>query len=783
MNRNAPRLKLAIARTVGDAAGTRRLLAFFVLTITTVAISDAWAQSRRRDPHIAYAYPAGCQRGQSCEIVVGGQYLKEVTDLHVAGKGVEVEIVKWYRPMSNGEYNNLRMALGEARERLIEQREMNRIEGKPSEAEVALAAGITDYQLREMEIYRQRERDPKRQPNDQLEEEVTLKLTVAGDAASGKRELRFLTDTAISNPLWLHVGEWPEVREFEPNDDVPDSQIERLPVVVNGQIMPGDVDRFTFQARAGTRLVIAVAAREVIPYLADAVPGWFQAVLRVTDAGGDEVSFADSFHYRQDPVMYLEVPRDGQYTVEIRDSLFRGREDFVYRITIGEIPFLTSVFPLGARVDSKLNVQLHGWNLTKTEMEVETLSRRQYRPVRWYSAPQGSGNTVRFPLQIDHWPEVIDQEPNNDRASAQEISTRMTINGRIDRPGDEDVFLIKGGGRMVAEIHARRLGSPLDSMLTLTDAEGNEVAFNDDHKDRSQAMLTHHADSHLETSIPAKGNYYLRVTDAQRNGGPEFSYRLCMRAPQADYELRVVPSSIIARAGQVVPITVFALRKDGFDQDVELRLLDPPTGFRLDGGIIPGEADQARMTLTVPNTAAKEPVSLEMEGSARRRIRSRSMIVRPAIPAENMMQAFIWYHLVPVENWNIVVSGKPGAKMPVQIVMPSPRITVPRGGELVLQLMPLAKNVPTDQLHVQLSEAPAGMSAEIVADPMRGFGVELSTSAEEIEPGLRGNLLLSVYKEYTPKPTEADPSPRTRRTDYGYLPAIPFEVSQRKSVR
>ncbi len=94
---------------------------------------------------------------------------------------------------------------------------------------------------------------------------------------------------------------------------------------------------------------------------------------------------------------------------------------------------------------------------------------------------------------------------------------------------------------MVAEIHARRLGSPLDSMLTLTDADGNEIAFNDDHKDMSQAMLTHHADSHLTASIPAEGNYYLHVTDAQRNGGPDFSYRLCMRAPQAGLRTSCCP--------------------------------------------------------------------------------------------------------------------------------------------------------------------------------------------------------------------------------------------------
>ena len=46
--------------------------------------------------------------------------------------------------------------------------------------------------------------------------------------------------------------------------------------MINGQIMPGDVDRFSFRARKGMRLVAIGAMRELIPYIADAVPGWFQ---------------------------------------------------------------------------------------------------------------------------------------------------------------------------------------------------------------------------------------------------------------------------------------------------------------------------------------------------------------------------------------------------------------------------------------------------------------------------------------------------------------------------
>lgn len=753
-----------------------RLLCFAVIVVSSAPIA-VLAQNRGRHPHLAYVYPAGCERGMTCEVVVGGQFLKDATEVYLSGDGVKVEIVKWYRPLTAGQYNNLRTKLRDTRERLVGKAALSNNGEQPTEEEIALAAGITEDQLREMKIYRDRDRDPKRQPNDQLAEEVTLRLTVSMKAKLGKRELRFLSESAISNPIWLHLDRWIEQRESEPNDIVPTEIEGRLPIVINGQIMPGDVDRFRIEAKQGQRLVVQVAARDVIPYLADAVPGWFQAVLRITDQAGDEVSFADSFYYRQDPVLYFEVPRDGRYTIEIRDSLFRGREDFVYRMTVGETPFVTSVFPLGARVDSELTVQLRGWNLTKTEQRIETMSRQHYRPSDWYSAIQGD-HSVRFPLQIGHWPEVFEHASNDDPQSAQEITTRMTVNGRIDQPGDVDVYHIKGTGRFIAEIHARRLGSPLDSMLTLTDSNGNEVAFNDDYQDKSQSMLTHHADSHLVATL-GKGDHYLRVADAQNNGGPDFGYRLSLRSPQADYELRVVPSSIIARAGQVVPITVFALRKDGFDQDIELSLVDAPPGFEINGGVIPGESDQISMTLTVTHKPPTDVVTLQMQGTANRRLRSRSKIVRSAVPAENMMQAFIWYHLVPVENWNVVISGKPTAKMPFQIMLSSPRIKLQPQKQFVLNTLPVSKQIPIDQLHVDVREPAKGITASIVSDPMGAVAIAFIVSSDEMEPGLRGNLLVNVYKEYTPKPTENDPAPRARRTDYGLLPAIPFEISKR----
>ena len=53
------------------------------------------------------------------------------------------------------------------------------------------------------------------------------------------------------------------------------------------------MDRFRFRARRGQQVVIETYARSLIPYLADAVPGWFQATLALYDDKGKEVARAE----------------------------------------------------------------------------------------------------------------------------------------------------------------------------------------------------------------------------------------------------------------------------------------------------------------------------------------------------------------------------------------------------------------------------------------------------------------------------------------------------------
>ncbi len=430
----------------------------------------------------------------------------------------------------------------------------------------------------------------RRPANPAIAELAVVQLTVAADAAPGQRELRLATAASLSNPLVFSVGPWPEFsskaakniteqksavaktaaapknRNTEPEMEV------TLPAVVNGQILPGEVDRYRFTASKGQRLVIAASARELIPYIADAVPGWFQATLAVYDDQGKELAYDDDFRFQPDPVLYYRIPADGQYVVEIKDAIYRGREDFVYRITIGESPFVTGVFPLGGPAGGQTKVELTGWNLPVTSL---TMDAKDREPGSYPLAGRGEPwLSDRVLFAVDTLPECLEQEPNDQPEKSQQVASPVIVNGRIGQPDDADVFCFEGraGDEIVAEIIARRLNSPLDSVLKLTDASGKQLAVNDDYEDKGAGLTTHHADSWLRVALPADGKYYLHLTDMQHQGGPEYAYRLRLSPPRPDFELRIVPSSVSARAGASVPLTVYALRKDGFADEITLTL-------------------------------------------------------------------------------------------------------------------------------------------------------------------------------------------------------------------
>jgi ribosomal protein L40E len=498
---------------------------------------------------------------------------------------------------------------------------------------------------------------------------VFAEIKVAPDAKPGRREIRVITKLGISNPLPFFVGQMPEVaRKPMKTCQLPILGKEHLaqrkrpleeeevritvPCTMNGQIAPGEVNRYRFHARKGQRLVISVKARDLIPYVADGVPGWFQAVLRLYDGKGNEVAYSDDFRFNPDPLAYYEVPEDGEHLLTINEALFRGRESFVYRITIGELPFVTSIFPLGGRVGEPVKIEMNGWNLGKTTLKPPPKDAKPGHYLIAASNGKFASNQVLFAL--DTLPECLEQEPNDEPSRAQKVTLPIIVNGRADRPGDWDVFEVEGkaGETIVAEVHARRLGSPYDSFLKVTNAEGKIIALNDDHYDAASGMNTDHADSYLMVKLPADGKYFIHLGDTRRQAGKEYAYRLRISQPQPDFALRIIPSRIIIRSKSSGYVTVYAIRKDGFDGPIKLSFIDLPAGFQSAGATLGAKQEVAGLSLKTSLTALDKPVNLTVVGTVKI---GDQEIVREAVPAEDRMQAFLWRHLLPAENLPVLV--------------------------------------------------------------------------------------------------------------------------------
>lgn len=738
-------------------------------------------------PHIGYVYPAGGQQGRSFAVTVGGQFLDGATNAHLSGAGIEARVVEHLKPLTPIQANALREQAKELQERKAAATRAARratAHNPPSSTNVTWT---TSDETKLTEIRQKLAAFQRRPGNPAIAEIVRLEVTLAPDAEPGERDLRLRTAQGLSNPLVFCVGSLPEYCEKSEtaapgpaarplairNAPAPPAETPlqiTLPAVVNGQILPGDTDRFQFRARQYQELVVTVAAQQLIPYLPDAVPGWFQTAIALLNAKGQELAFVDDYRFHPDPVLHHTIPEDGTYVIEIRDAIYRGREDFVYRVTLGELPFITAAFPLGAAAGTTTTVQLDGWNLPADTLDVTPSA----PGIHTISADQQGKRSNRLPFTIDTLPERFEAEPNSDVDHAQTITPSLIVNGHIDPPGDVDVFLFIGhaGDTIVAEVLARRLESPLDSLLELTDAAGRRLALNDDCEDKGAGLFTHHADSRLHATLPADGSYYLHLRDTQRQGGPEFAYRLRVSPPRPDYDLRVVPASLNFRAGSTVLVTAYALRKDGFEGDIELEVKDPPGTFLIAGSRIPAGQDQLRFTLTLTRIPGQLPFPITLEGRAL--IEGRE-VRRPGVPAEDQMQAFAYRHLVPAREMLATIAARAAPRVLAGIAAPPP-IRIPAGGTAALRL-PFPTGRMADRYQFELSEPSQGFTLERASANQRGVELLLRCDALKVKPGTRGNLIVNTFAVPAPaSPAATKPQASRRRAAAGLLPAIPFEV-------
>jgi len=409
-------------------------------------------------------------------------------------------------------------------------------------------------------------------------------LSIAADAAPGRRMIRVKGGaTGLTNFRWFFVGILPEHIESAKNNELEQAETIETPVVVNGRIEATlDQDCFRFQARQGQSLVLAVQAHWLDAMGFDRnTSGFADASLELLDESGAVVAEdGDTLGY--DPLIQYTVPHDGSYTARISGMGYKGFPQFVYRLTIGEVPYPTAVFPPGGRRGESVEVEFTGPNVppgTKRRIVVTD----EPSPVQYVSL---DGAAPDLPLLRSDDAELVPPDPGNRREDAFPLDRKsLVINGRFEQPGDEDWFRVEleKDERIAFDVVAQRhLRSPVDTLLEIYDADGNKLTGNDD----SPLILSEVVhefvafDSQFSYQAKQAGTYFVKLTEQSGFSGPRAVYRISVSADEPDFKLYQWPDAVpVWGPGTTSAFVVEIHRFGNLKGDVEIAIEGLPSGW------------------------------------------------------------------------------------------------------------------------------------------------------------------------------------------------------------
>lgn len=751
-----------------------------IILVLAVSVFSPFMRAAEQ-PHIGFVYPAGGKQGTIFDIMVGGKYLNETIAANITGDRVVVRVLE--DPDKDLD-----------KKELEDEKSGKLLFRQPKVDKSILTTGSLKFDEElaksgKARAEREKIRKNRKKKKDQFPDLIYLRVAVMDDALPGDRELRVITRGGLSNKFTFQIGSVSEQFESEPNNRKEQvNEISSLPVLVNGQIMDGDVDLFHFAAKKGQSLVIKADARRLLPYLADAVPGWFQASIALYDKKGSELKHADNFFFSQDPVLFYDVPEDADYYVEIRDSIYRGREDFVYRLSIGELPFITHISPLGAAYDNSTAVSISGKNLPVRSVNIH--GRNRNVPVQHIQLVNKAGMlTERVPFTFSDLPEVK-EKMRSENEKVQEVKLPVVINGTIETPGDKDTYSFTGKAnqKISIEVTARRLGSPLDSFIILNNSKGEKIAENDeDPTYKWDDVLTHHADSGLMLSLPKDDTYTVTISDLTGKGGEEYSYRLRISEPLPDFVLYSIPPSVNIPRGGTGYFKVHAIRKDGFTGAIKISLNNISNGLKLSNSTIPEGSNDFKMTVSASYEIPEGVIGYKLEGTAE--VGGR-VITRAVTPAENYTQAFAYKHLVHSKEQLVLIT--PPKPFTVSFSLDKNELVeLTQGKETKLNVEIVRSRGFEENVRLQLLDAPEGVSLRTGAARadkdkpavVRGDKVAVVLRVEsKAKSGVFDNLILAGL---TSVPTgKIGPKGKEIKEPYtAVAPALSIYIKEGKAVK
>ncbi|MCD6049380.1 MAG: translocation protein TolB [Verrucomicrobia bacterium] len=251
------------------------------------------------------------------------------------------------------------------------------------------------------------------------------------------------------------------------------TQLPHLPVGVWGELAPiGDTDTYEFTARAGQQLVFELSTKTIASPLAS-------PRLRLFGPQETLLATAQPLLPGEEAFLIHTFNKSGSYRIEVSDTMLAATKDQFYRLSVGELPFVTLLHPNTIHAGETATVQLSGVNLgLHQSVTVEAKTKSEI------AVPLPDDFRGRSPLKVlaEEWPTALEREPNNSPGEAQSVKVPMVIGGKLQlgkkqTGADVDLyrFEAKEGETLMIETLAVQRGSLADTKIEVLHADGRKV--------------------------------------------------------------------------------------------------------------------------------------------------------------------------------------------------------------------------------------------------------------------------------------------------------------------
>ncbi|TXT38039.1 MAG: serine protease [Planctomycetota bacterium] len=415
-------------------------------------------------------------------------------------------------------------------------------------------------------------------------------VSIAADCPVGIHEARVMTRLGISSSRAFSVGTLDEVSQTKPNTTLATAIELKINSICNAAMTQRAVDHYVFEARKGQRVIVDCATRGIDSKL--------DATVIVADAAGRDLVVE-----RRGGALDFTAPADGKYVIKVHELTFKGGQAYYYRLGVWELPVGAPIVRLPST-----------------------------KPVNSFSWP---------PQGLKEQAELVESEPNNDRTKAQKISLPCDIAGSFFPAADVDVFEFeaKKGDVWWVEVASERFGLPTDPSILVqhvartgdTEKTTDVAEFSDipspvkvssnGYAYDGPPYNAGSADILGKLEIKEDGLHRLQISDlfgGTRNEAKNI-YRLVIRKAAPDFalvtwamhmELRngdrnALSKPLALRGGATMALEVIAIRRDGFDGDIDLAMEGLPEGVTASGLKIPAGQSRGLILVTANQNAPR----------------------------------------------------------------------------------------------------------------------------------------------------------------------------------